>query len=905
MAIVESTAPIAAHDSLEQEATRLLAPLHALRRSLVLRATGASLLSILMVVVIGALFVMGLDLLVRWRTPAPRWIGAGAVIAATLAAIVRALYRRSWSFSLRGLAARLEVVFPELQGELTSAVAIADAPNDDPLAGSSRLRSRLMRRATILLSEIDLSRAIHTPGARLQLFLLGAVIVAIVTWAIAAPSSLWQAGRRLAAPWRIDAWPRLVILELDAPAKLARGNAVRLVVRSKTSHQAPAVKLYVADDEGKIWTQPMHHEENRFVLSLPKVTQSIWLRATGGDDDQMRWKRLEIVEPVVLTATKLVVTPPAYAQLPPEKVGGDIVALEGSTLAMEFRSSRAIREARSFLNEKPAAVLAIDASGRKSSGEVALLATSGKEELRIDVRDRDGATATGAWRGTVKVLRDLPPVIEWRDAKLIGKIHPQSRPSLAARVSDDIRLVSLQLRQRVVTSDGNRPAADVTWQELEAFAMEEGAKEKTVIRQMDLSGVALMPGDQVEWQLVATDAKGQVKESEVLKSMVVSSDDLRKDLDRRFERLLEQLAQAARRQRELVNSLEGVKNVESGDVYGAKRIATLRAAQFDEHALIEGFQGKGGGILDTWRRLTEEEQLHQLLRAEDQSVVEEVSSALDEIATEQLPSVSRELERLQTQLESAAPPADSEVNLGDAIDLATTASNQLDDVVDRLAHWRRWSRAAQTLGELLDAQQKLLDKTRDATPQLLGRLPEELDEAETKLLEDLANQQQELTRQLAELPPPPGSQSQTWRNARATADEQMRLSARDLALNQLSQASSHQDQAIGAMQELSKASGAVAEGNAGTTSEAEKGEGAADRTPSGPTEAQLREVIGKQSELREKTGQTLESLKKPGANRPELEAELKRLSEAQAELARQVEAWQAASEPTNMEKPHE
>jgi hypothetical protein len=333
----------------------------------------------------------------------------------------------------------------------------------------------------------------------------------------------------------------------------------------------------------------------------------------------------------------------------------------------------------------------------------------------------------------------------------------------------------------------------------------------------------------------------------------------------------------------------------------------VRAGQFDEHSLIEVFQGKGGGILDTWRRLVEEEQLHHLLREEDQSVVEEVTSALVEIATEHLPNASRELERIQNQLESAVPPVDAEFNLGDAITLTTTASNQLDDVVDRLAHWRRWSRAAQTLGELLDAQQKLLDKTRDATPQLLGRLPEELDETESKLLEDLASEQQELAKQLAELPPAPGSQSQTWRNARATAEEQMQLSARNLTLNQLSQASSHQDQAIGAMQELSKASGASTEGNAETTSESEKSEGAADRAPSGPTEAQLREVIAKQSELREKTEQTLELLSTPSANRPELEAELKRLSEAQAELARQVEAWQAASasEPPSKEKPRE
>jgi hypothetical protein len=753
----------------------------------------------------------------------------------------------------------------------------------------------LMRRAGHLLSEIDLGRAISTRWTRLRWILIGACVVGITIWAISAPRTLWQAGRRLAAPWRLDPWPRLVVLELDAPARIARGSDALVVVRPKTDSFPSGATVYLASDDGKVWSKPMHREANRFVISIPKVKQSLWLRAEGGDDDQMRWERMEVVESVSLTATRLLATPPDYTKSPQVKVGSDLVVLEGTKLSMEFRASRAIREARPILGGKPVASLAklaVDSSGRKASGELTFTAPGNSMELRLDVRDREEALVSGAWRGSVKVLRDLAPVIEWRDVKALSKILPQSRPVLAARVSDDVRLASLKLRHRVVPAMSENSAGDAPWRDLAEASLEEDAKEHLYSTQIDLSELALKPGDLVEWSLVATDAKGQVKESESLRSTVVSSEELRRESDRRFERFLEQLTAAARRQRDIARSLEEAVGEEPGERGKAKRLATIRATQFDEQRLIEAFHGKGDGLLDVWQKLIEEERLHALLSESDENVAGEVSTLLIEIGQRRLPEVARELERLDGIADAADASSDAP-GLDQALNLAAKASDQLDEVVDLLAHWRRWSRAAQTVGELLQAQQAMLAQTREATPKLLGRLPSELDEDEAELLQELTSGQEHLAQQLAELSPPPGLQAEGWRNSRAAADEQMRQAARDLSRNQLSQASSHQEQAVRAMQELANAGG---RGDARDSTDAEpkneQSEGAA-RPRSGPTEAQLREVIAKQAELKEQTKQTLDALAKPAANRSVLEAELTRLSKAQAELAKQVEAWQA------------
>ena len=855
---------------------------------------------------------MTFDAIWHWRTLAPRWISSIAVLGATLLGFVVIGVRRSWSFSLIGLAHRLEEIFPSLGQELCGAVAIALADANDPLAGSSRLRARLMRRATILLAEVDLKRAVATSASRLRMTLLICSALVITIWSIAAPHMIWQAARRLAAPWRLDAWPRQVVLELDAPEKIARGSDAVLFVRSKTSFVPASATINFAGDDGTTWSQPMRREEKRFTISIPKLKESTWLRVTGGDDDQMRWQRLEVVEPISLSATKLHAIPPEYTKLPPVKVSGEMVVLEGTKLQVEFRASRAIREAAPKVGGKGTPLLPalkIDLSGKKASGEWTLDAslTTSVAKLRIDVRDTEGTLVSGAWNGTVKILRNALPVIEWREPMGVVKVQPQSRFSLAAQVTDDMRLASIELRRRVLRAMGEPTGSETAWHVHSTIPMGDEIKEFGFKTDYELSELQLQLGDTLEWLLVAVDAKGQAKESEVLRCAVVGVAELRKEIDRRLERFLAQLTDAARKQREIANSLQDAEKLTTkqspSDRVRAKMMATARAAQFDEQAIAESLLNPANGLIEHWRRLVEEQTAQRLLSDEDSALLNGVTDDLEDIAKQDVAALLRELESLQ----AISVPGEMELRFENSAKDAEKASDHFDAVVDRLAHWRRWTQAAQTIGELLDAQQKLLEETRAAAPGLLGRLLDELNDDEKRKLEDLAAKQSELGKQLAGLPPPPESHGDGWRNAKSIADDEMRQAARDLALNQLSQADSHQDRALNAMRELSKA-GASGGGEGSQSGKGQKeADGAAERTRTGPTEAQLKEVIVKQSELRERTKVALESLSKTGANKSAVQAELARLSVAQAELAKLVEAWQSAAaiEESNKEPPRE
>src|SRR5204863_7088054 len=147
---------------------------------------------------------------------------------------------------------------------------------------------------------------------------------------------------------------------------------------------------------------------------------------------------------------------------------------------------------------------------------------------------------------------------------------------------------------------------------------------------------------------------------------------------------------------------------------------------------------------------------------------------LTPIANEQLPEMLRQIDRTQSLIGA--------VELKDeAKELARGATNlhvRLQDIVERLVNWRRQSQTSETIAGLLKAQQQLLEKTLEAGPPLLGKLPEELTEAELALLNDLAEKQALLARQLADIPPP-GESQKSWNGARGTADEEMRQAAND------------------------------------------------------------------------------------------------------------------------------
>lgn len=896
MATVQPNRDILGGATLAEEAARLLEPLRALKRRLAAKLLLGEVANLLFTLLAGALLAMTLDATLRWRTPWPRWSASILVLAAVLVILGRALLRRSWSFGLESLSAHLENLFPTLRGKLYGAVTVAASPRNDLLLGSPSLQARLIKRASQSLSQIDLAAAVVSRSSRIQLILLSFCSLTLAIWTIAAPPTVWQAARRFMAPWRIDAWPRLVILELSAPAKVARGADVSVFVEAKKGPLPATATLHIVSENGDVIAQPMRRQTQRFAFSISKVKGPLWIRAAGGDDDQMRWRRVDVVEPVSLSATKLEAIPPAYMQAPSFPVGAEMTLLEGTRLLMEFRASRPIDEAMPVFLGKAKPRLKVDASGRIAKGEINLSAASsaGSERLQIDIRDRDDAVVPAAWIGSIKVLPDSPPTILWESPRPMTKVQPQSRLTLNATAKDDVRLASLLLRRRIVKLGGET----TPWQVEATLAIPDGAKESAFLQEADLAAMQVAPGEAVEWTLVATDAKGQVKESEALRCVVVAAEDLRKEVEQRLDRFLEQLHEILRRQRDITAELE---IAEATKADSAHRIAAARAAQFEQQSLGGEFSGKSSAILETWIRLVEEQQLHQFLSETDQSTVNQITQDLTSIAEQNLPAVQRELERVQSlHAEGQAAQA----SLTKATELASGAAERIAEVANRLSHWQRWSRTAQTVGELLNAEQELQSLTREAAPKLFGRLPEELDDEEAKLLRELAEKQSRLREQLAELPPPGQdlqADPEAWRSLRDLADSQMSQAARDIALNQLNQADSHQSQALEAIKKLADERASHGPGRnerQDSTSDTNQGP----QPPrTGPTEAQLKEVIDRQTALHEKTRKALSALKQPRANKTALEAELAELAKAQSELAAQVETWRKANE----ERPHE
>lgn len=884
--------------SLGDAAHRLLAPLNQLKRRLISQLLLSEAARFTLRVTLVALLVMVVDATLRWRLLAPRWIGTSAVALAFGGGLALLIYRRSWRFPLSALAARLEDLFPDLRGKIGCAIALAEASEGDGLAGSPSLRHTLIVRASSALAKVNLSQLPSAGDLRLQLIAGVCCCIAIAAWSIAAPQTVWRSARRLAAPWRVDAWPRQVVLEIDAPQKIARGGNAEIAVRTKTPHLPATTTLFwIADGADQVLSQPMRLAEGRFVASIPKMTDSIWIRAEGGDDDQMPWHRIKVVEPISLVASRLEAFPPPYTRAPSFRVTSDAILLEGTRLEVEFRASRPLREAKASLSTKRPAALALDSSGRRATGELTVEPTDqAVQTLRINVRDREGAIVNNAYRGTVKVTRDRPPQIEWRQSGIGSKVQPSTRLPLSARVVDDIRVTSAALRRRVHRSAAEAPNAETSWLEHASIPISEDVREMDFSDEIDLASLALSPGDSVEWIISAVDAKGQSTDSEIWRCTVVDRDDLRKEEDRRFERILEQLADGARRQSEIARSLQDAS--QSPEPRDAARIAMLRAARFDEQSLLELFAANPGGIVESWSRWIAQRQSHQLQSEADQQRFEPITNELSAIAYEQLPQILHQLDRALSQ--SSADERQSDTAM--VAENSERLHRRLQEIVNQLTHWRRQSLASETVTELLTAQEELLEQTRQASPDLLGRQNAELSDDESSRLRELSTAQASLAQRLSTLAAPLDSNA-SWSDQRAAVDEEMRRAASDLSQNQLHQAAKRQDRALQGMRQLTRGeASSQEEPNAANPNAATAGAPPPEPIAAGPTAAQVREVLARQIELREQTALALDALARPGADPRQIRKELDRLATEQNKLAKQVESWQTAIDAAHREK---
>ena len=365
----------------------------------------------------------------------------------------------------------------------------------------------------------------------------------------------------------------------EQPDVLAYGQDFEVELEDKQGRLPEDVRLWFwfdGDDESAARPQRMTFAGGKMTHRLSSITKPFRYRAVGGDDRDMSWIALRVVEPPKIVESRITVQPPAYTGRPAETAERRIRALAGSTVAIQLRVDRPVAAASlSFLSQhvqqKIPAQVATDGRNLKLSevdGHSWTLTTSGS--YGWELTDRDGVTVTIGDNTEVDVIPDLPPVVSLESPATDSAFTARAMVPIRGSVEDDLAIHRIEFHSGETTevlAEFVAPRATDSTQKPDEHS------QHLVEYAWDLARLAeLKPGTSLPFEIVAADFRPQTS----LPASGTISNSVRSGISatsrRRPKALLKQLNEALRLQRilhrqtgSLVTQLQSTKVLSAAD----------------------------------------------------------------------------------------------------------------------------------------------------------------------------------------------------------------------------------------------------------------------------------------------------------------------------------------------------
>jgi hypothetical protein len=778
------------------------------------------------------------DYLLRPHDVLARWLlSAVAVVAAGVAFV-----RFAWPVITRrerlvATARRIERHFPSLGERLSSAVAFLGQSAGDPSAGSLDLRRAVVAEADALSVDLNFRDCLDRRAPRGAILIACAAAALIALLAIINPPAAGLAAARLAMPWRSLPWPRRhELVFAEAPARLAIGDSFEAVIVDRRGKPPERVEMLIrSSDAGgtRVERKEMKPLGQRMVLRLDQVTHGFEYRARGGDDDVMPWRELAVVEPPRVTSLEVRVVPPAYTGLAEQAAGRLVKALIGSQLRIRGRLDKPIHTARLKTDkaELPLPPVQVAADGRSFSvGLARAWLVEQSASVWIEMADRQGLTFGHDTQLEVQAIADAPPSIAWESPGEHTFVTARAIVPLTGVVKDDLAVRGIQLRflrpeqsdeEQVVEIFAGPAAPQTAGSGPPAGGMLPAGDSRTFSFTWDLTQLAgLSPGDALAIRITAEDYQPQLATTTVRRLTIITDEELAARIATRQAAILGQIAEALRlaeqaheQTGELATRLREASQPAAGDARQAEAI--LYSQRQIARLLGTGADGAEGQITAVLDELATN-------RAADQPAGErlrELQAELQRINGSLLPAVEQDFIDAQKSL-GAKTAATATERLESAAFQQGNLIERLEKMVGSLSQWDSLSRVARDLGQIRDAQQRLLEETTelqlqavasaDDAPAAQRTLARQLGQRELELarrLDKLQSRMEEmLTRQMAEDPLSAAALAEALGVARRAAiGSQMREAASRLSRFQPGQATEAETAVLASLKELQDA----------------------------------------------------------------------------------------------------
>ena len=659
-----------------------------------------------------------IDYLLRFKDRGVLVVFAAAVLAVLGWTAYRAA-RRVLLLSARlgdaDLALRVEACFPTVRNRLASAVEFLRQAEDDRAAGSAAMRRVAISQAVAACDGLDFAAVIDwRPALRWAAAALTvALLAACLTMADAAAARTALA--RLIFPLGTADWPQRnhLILRLPAePIVVVRGRALEVEVIDKQNAPLPPdchIQYRLTDNQGRTRqeTEPMQLLGSAMTARRENVTSPFAFRCTGGDDRDMPWISVQVVdppEPPVVKSLHLKIIPPAYTNWPEEDREATLpkVILAGSRVQLAGKATKRLKPSSTLrLDDGRVFPLRIDADGLSfQAGAPPEIIVNKTTAYTFHLIDVDGVEGGGDESWQLHVQADATPtaVIQQPSADLF--VTEKAVVEVRVRASDDLALRQVGLvlnwtdgkrakeRTYPLLSGPEKPPPS-TSAALDAAA----AQQQTTLEQsVELSALQLAPGMLVTCRAVATDYSGQTGQSEPRMLSVVTPEQLVEQMAARQSQLLAELRRVLQLQHEVHTQVDGLEK-QLQRVAGLEQpdIDRLQAAEFSQREIARSLTGRGDGLPGQVLGLLADLRNNHLDNPDFQRRLEGMLAELARLGRDYLPVIGTELTaavkgslvRLQSSPRPAGRDAESQAHLARADDRIQQVTASLEALSGR------------------------------------------------------------------------------------------------------------------------------------------------------------------------------------------------------------------------------
>ena len=522
------------------------------------------------------------------------------------------------------------------------------------------------------------------------------------------------------------------------------------------------------------------------------------------EDDETEERRVLITDPPALTEARVRVTPPDYLDAPAtiestplliDSAGrvevGPILA--GSTVELDLRWSEPVH--RSISDD--------DVEAELSDTETLRLVATDPLTLELNATDRHGVAPSEPPTLVLAVDPDEPPVAAIVDPTRDAEVLPTARVGVFAEARDDLSLEALALERAIThaaTTGADREAADEENQpapEIVATAPPEttGRAERHVGIDTDLAPLGVAPGDEVAFVAVAQDG---FRDDAGARAPIRSTPrTFRIISEQRFaEQVRGRLAGVERVAREIDDRQGAIQDRAASEDANTERLTS------DQRAIGRDLGRESEALRDVAERMEANRFEDETLR----SIVSSSSALLDE--------AQRASQRATESLAEEPQSPDAQRAAARQQD---RVRETLGELLRRLAAGEDDYLARRELERLIDAQNRLSEATARAGAESLGKTADQLNPQERATLEELANDQQRLADDTAELidrfverseqENADATQAAAMREAaragqRAGVEQQLEQASEQIAQNQTNEAGQRQASAAQALQQM-------------------------------------------------------------------------------------------------------